>query len=683
MGEPEGAGAFDGASPRGRTISPAEIAWIALIPCAILSVAAIVVLGPPVGHALFSPGSDPLWPPSWWEAEGHPEPVKQARYLIAVAAPLLLAVAILVMSRREVVLRPRTVRAITFTSYGLVLALVAVALLKQYAVIVPGVAAPPLFGVGMAATAAALVMVALIALRSGSVTTRIAGLARETRARRYACLAIAVSFVTIWLLKVVMTDRLAGDLGGFNFPWTMNDALAVLDGRTPLVDYHVIYAKLLPYPTALVLGTFGTTILTYTTFMAILNGLALLAVYAVFRLLTRSSLLALALFLPFVATSDMYGVPIAAGDVSPMALSAMWPMRYGGIYLLAWLVARHVDARSPRQAWILFLAGGLVAVNSVEFGLGAVIATIAALACARPPRSTNDLLRLAGSVAAGTVGAVVLVCLATLVRAGELPSLTLFLEWPRIFTTLGWFSLPLPTWGLHLAVYATFAAAVVVAAVRVARADDDILLTSMLAWSGTFGLLAGGYYIGRPDVLKLAAILSAWSFALAPLTIVCVRALAARGWRRPTLPQLLVLFGFALSVCSIGLLSPPQEQIARLTRSRPDPVYQTIAERFVRARTERGEKVAILVPMSFRIAHELGLRNVAPYAFMNAIVTRSQMQTLIDAVQRNDVRVIFAPLPGNRLLEEGDSAPEQLQLLVDLGFEPRDSVAGMVELRRS
>ena len=40
--------------------------------------------------------------------------------------------------------------------------------------------------------------------------------------------------------------------------WTLNDAFAVLDGRTPLVDYHLIYAKLLPYPAALVLLAFGT-----------------------------------------------------------------------------------------------------------------------------------------------------------------------------------------------------------------------------------------------------------------------------------------------------------------------------------------------------------------------------------------------------------------------------------------
>lgn len=666
--------------PAAEPLGPAELAWVALIPCAALAAIAIALLGPALGHALFAPGSERLWPPGWWEAEGTPEPVKQGGYVIAALAPALLVAAVLAGSRRRLALRPRVARAISYAAYALVLALVAVALLNQNAVIVPTIAAPPLFGLGEVVAAAALVLAAVLALRSPAVAARAAELVRETRARRIAALAAAVAFVATWLLKTVMTDRLVGDVGGLNLPWTLNDALAVANGRTPLVDYHVIYAKLVPYATSAALSTFGTSTLNYTLFMAVLNGLTLLAVYAVFRRLARSSLLALGLFLPFVAVSDLGGIPIAAGSVSPMALSAMWPMRYGGIFLLAWLVARHVDGRAPRRAWVLFLVGALAAINTLEFGVGAIAATLVALLVAHPPRTRRAALQLAAHVAGGTLAAIALVSAFTLLRAGALPDPGMLLEWPRIFGTLGWFSLPLPTLGLHLAVYATFAAAVAVAAVRWSRGDDDVLLTSMLAWSGVFGLLAGSYVIGRPDVQKLAAILAAWSFALAPLTIVCVRALAARQWRRPALPELLVLFGFALSVCSLSQLSPPWVQIDRLTSARPAPTYEPTAERFVRERTQRGETVAILVPMGFRIAHDLGLRNVAPFPFMNAIVTPAQMQDLIDVVRREHVRSIFTPVPGSRLLDEGDAAPEQLQALAAVGYRTASSEAQLVQL---
>ncbi len=660
-----------------------ELAWIMLLPCAVAAVAAIALLGPPLGHTLFSGTSDQLWPPRWWEAAGHPEPAKQARYLLAALAPFVLAAGILAAARRGLRLRRTVVVSTTLASYALVLALVVASLRDEHLLLNVGQPAPALFGVRTIVVAAALALAATTVLHLRPLRARIVTLARETRPRAGLAFAIALTFTAVWLLKVLMTDRLAGDIAGLNLPWTMNDAMAVLDGRTPLVDYHIIYAKLLPYPTALVLGLLGTSIFVYTAFMAVLDGLALLAVYAVLRLTTRSPLFALALFLPFVATSDLGGLPIAAGTVSSMTLSAMWPMRYGGAYLMAWLTARQLAGRRPQGAWVVFFAGGLVILNNLEFGTGAVVATAVALLCARPPRSVGAALRWAASAAGGVLAATAVVCLLTLARTGALPRPALLFEWPRIFTTLGWFSMPLPTVGLYLALYATFVAALASAAVRLARADEDVLLTAMLAWSGIFGVLAGSYFIGRPDAFKLYGMLSAWSFALGLLTILCVRSLATCSWRRPALPQLLVLFGFGLSICSIGKLSPPQAQIARLTRSAPEPLYRAAAERLVGEHTRRGEKVLILLPMGHRIAYDLGLTNVAPYAFTNAIVTRVQMQTLLDTTRREHVREIFVPVPGGRLLQEADIAPAQLRLLVAMGFRARPPEAGMIELRKT
>lgn len=667
---------------RPRAVDAAEIAWIALIPCAIVAVVAILLVGPPLGHALHGHPSDELWPPGWWETVGQPEPVKEGRYLLSVAAPLLLVMAVLLGTRRQLVLPSRTVRWIAAASQVAVLAFVTVALMEQHPIIRPGLPAKPSFGLDAVAAGAALVAIGVVALRRQAVAMRIAALMRETTTRRRILAAAAVAFVAIWLLKSIMTDRLTGDVVGLNLPYTLNDALAVLDGRTPLVEYHVIYAKLLPYLTALVLGTFGGTVFVYTSFMFVLNMLALLAVYAVFRMVTRSSVAALCLLVPFVATSDLDCVKIAAGAVSPMALSAVWPMRFLGAYLLAWLTARHVAGRRPRQAWAIFLVAGVVTVNNLEFGVAATGATFAALLYAQRPASACAALRLAVRAAAGGLAAVVLVSLLTLVRAGELPSLGMLLEWPRIFTTLGWFAVPLRTWDLHLAIYATFVGAIVVAVVRRLRLGSDDLLTSMLMWSGVFGLLVGSYFVGRPDLLKVQVMLSAWSFALALLVVVCVRALVERDWRRPTLPQLLVLFGFGMSAWSLRAISLPQEQIARLTASGPEPTYPALAKRVVGERTRRGEKVAILLPMSFRISHELGLVNRAPYGLMDAIVTRSQMRTLLDALRRERVRKVFVPAPQSKLMQEGDTAPEQLDALAAIGFQPHDLEAGILELTR-
>jgi hypothetical protein len=489
--------------------------------------------------------------------------------------------------------------------------------------------------------------------------------------------------VAVWLLAAVQTDRAIGDSAGPNLPWTLNDALAVLDGRTPLVDYHLIYAKLMPYPAALVLAVFGTTTLVYTAFMALLTGLVLLAVYGVFRLVTRSSLLALALLVPFVAASDVLPGTNPTGRLgSPLTMPAIWPMRYGGVYLLAWLTARHIAGQRPHRPAIVFFIGTLAAVNVLEFGAAAVLAAIAALLCTQPPRSRRELSRLALELVLGAAAAVALVAVGTYARAGAPPKLGLLLEWPRIFTNLGWFSMPLPTWGLHIGIYATFVAALVTAVVRASQRHEGRTLTGMLAWSGVFGLFAGSYYVGRPDVYKLTSILSLWSFALTMLTVACVLELSARGWRRPTLPQLLVLFGFGLSLCALSRPPLPQEEIARLTKPYPAPQYEAAARRFVRTHSRSGETVALLIPMGYRISHALDLRNVAPYGFMNAIVTRAAMRTLIATLRREDVRTVFTPEPGAYLLGEGDAAEAQLRALVDIGFQPIDSAARIVAFRK-
>jgi len=670
------------AGSRRRPLAPAELAWIAVAPCTALAVAAIVLLGPPLGHLLFAPGSDALWPAGWWGTTGHAEPTKHARYLVAVLAPIVLAAVVLVGSRRGAALPPRIVRALTLTSQAAVVACVVALLLHQNVRYNVGQPAPPVFGLVSAVVAAALVLTGILALRRHTVAARVAELVRETPARRAGALAIAVVLTAIWLLKVLMTDDLTGDLAGLNLPFTMNDASAVLNGRTPLVDYHAIYAKLLPYPTALVFAAFGSTIFIFTLWMAILDLLALLAVYAVFRLVTRSSLLALALFAPFLATTDLGDARISAGAISPLTFPAMWPMRYGGAYLMAWLTARQLAGHRPRQLWVLFFVGGLVAIDNLEFGVGALLATLVALLCTRPPRSARAALKLAGQFAAGVLGAIAIVCLLTLARTGRLPDPGLVVEWPRIFTKLGWFSMPLPAMGLHLVFYATFAAAIGAAAVRLARRADDALLTGMLAWSGVFGLLAGGYFVGRPDTYKIDGMLSAWCFALALLTVLVIRTLTAQSWRRLTAPQLLVLFGFGLAVCSLPRISLPQNQIARLTKPLPPPTYEAAVRAFVKPRTHPGEAVALLVPMGHRIAQDLRLRNVSPYAFMNAVVTQAQMRTLVDTLRREHVRRVYTAEPHSGLRQEGDTAVEQLTWLAYVGYRRTATRSGVVELTR-
>jgi hypothetical protein len=187
--------------------------------------------------------------------------------------------------------------------------------------------------------------------------------------------------------------------------WTMNETFAVLNGRTPLVDFHAQYGQLWAYLTAAPMALFGASIFVYTSVMAAASGLAMLAGYGIFRRVTRSSLAALALFVPFIATSFYMIVGPLENRYGPANLYLLWPIRFAAPLLTMWLTARHLDGAAPRRRWILFLAAGLTAVNNPDFGLASVAATLAALAAAAPPGSVRSAGRMLGDAVIGDAGA--------------------------------------------------------------------------------------------------------------------------------------------------------------------------------------------------------------------------------------------------------------------------------------
>jgi hypothetical protein len=648
---------------RVRMLHPSETAWIAALPCAVAVSVALVWLGPVLGHGILAADAEPLWPRGVLYVFGQPEPVKHARYLIALLGPVLLVGAIVLGSVRRVGLSPVAIRGLVLASQAALVALLVAAVLGQHKLLLPSrYTLWPVFSGRKLAFAALLVLLFLLAVRRDAVAKAIARASRDTRALRIACVVVAGVLAAVWLLAELDTERSAGESGGLY--WTQDDPYAVLDGRTPLVDFHPLYGQLLPYGSAVVLRAFGGSSLVFTLLMAGLSVLALLLVYATLRRVARSSALALALYLPLLAAGFLLvgGFPNGV-VVSPVRLAAMWPMRYGGAYLLLWLTARHLDRAAPRRVFVLAFIAGVLSIDNLQFGGSAFAASVVALLCFRPRWSWRALSRLAAELTAGLLAAVLVVALATFVRSGELPSVHILLEFPRIFGTTGYTAIPMPTLGIHLALYATFVAAIATAAARWVSGREDPLLTGMLAWSGVFGLLAGAYFLGRSDELKLVSLFSAWLLAVAFLAVAVLRGLAARGWRRPGIPEVVVLFGLVLALCSWNEVPRPWSQVARLRDVKLPLAYQKAADRFVADHTRPGDKVAIFIQNGHRIAYELGITNVAPYAFIEAMVVKSQMTTLLDTVRREHAHRIFIPVD--------QMVDAQLAELTDAGFAPQ------------
>jgi hypothetical protein len=513
--------------------------------------------------------------------------------------------------------------------------------------------------------AALLAAAAVAALRHDALLARIGGWTRETRGRRRGALLIAALAIAVWVLPGLHTDgSIATDspLTFVNIPFWLDEPFAVLNGRHPLVDFHAQYAQLMPYLAAAAMAVFGTTLGVYAAACVAANALGMLAVYALLRRVVRRSLLALGLLLPVLATGFFTEAGPPENRHGPVTLASMFPMRYVGAYALAWLTARHLDGAAPRRFALLAFAGGIVLVNNVEFGLPALAATVVAVLLADPPRSWARAGRLGLELVTGLAGAAAAVTLLTLVVAGAFPRFDWILTFARIYGANGFGNIPMPTLGLHLAIYVTFAAAIVVAVVRASSREHDRLLTAMLGWSGVFGLGAGAYFVGRSLPEVLISVFSAWALALALLLVVVVRALARRPARRPTLAELVVLLAFGLAACSLAQTPAPWTQLRRLARSSPQPAFaHTPAERFVDAATDPGERVLILAPLGHRIAYDLGLVNVSPWSNVEAMPLERQLDEAVAALRAAGGRKLFLPLQ--------QTAPEQLRALEREGFD--------------
>lgn len=672
------------AEPARTAVAPAELAWLLALPGALVLVAAIALLGPPLGHLLFPTLHIAFWNTGIVTLAVRPKPAEQGRYVVAIAGPVVLSGVLVAVRGWAVPLRAGAVAALVRTSQLLLAAFVATALVAQYRVVYDASysGAQPFrrvyFTPATLVVSALLTIGAVLLLRREALLERIGRLARETDRRRWIALAVAVAFVGLWLLTAVNTEGsfgLSNDGVRGNVTFWLDEAYAVLDHRAPLVDFHAQYSQLWPYLSAGIMWIVGPSFGAYVAIMVTASGLCLLAVYATLRRVVRSSLLALALFMPFVATSFFMELGPLSNRYGPSNLFSMFPMRYGGPYALAWLISRHVERLRPRRAAPLLLVAGIVLLNNVEFGLPAFAATLAALLWSDERPWRPRLLALARDAALGLLGALALVALLTLAVAGSLPHLSYLFTFSRLWGLGGVTMLPMPTLGLHLAIYATFAAAIVVATVRALTGAEQRALTALLAWSGVFGLGAGSYFAGRSHPEVLISLFSAWAFALALLLVVVVRAVRARPERRLTAPEVALLAGCALAVCSLAQTPVPWSQLERIGRSAPTPQLQELPTREFIAHSDAspGEHVLILAPMGHRVAYELGLVNVAPYVSMISMPAVRQLTESLDALRAAGGTRVFASL--------GQILPQQLAMIEQAGFQVVRRDEANVELR--
>ena len=675
MGVVEGVGA---ARPARRdvddvTVGPEALAWLLAVPFALLAIAAIALLGPPLGRLLHSGGNPyTFWRDLRWAVV--PEPTEQGRFLLALAAPLLFAGTLALVVRRGVTVPTRVATLGVPLAQLALLALAVVCIVVQQRLVYE----VPIYQAGVShrwryftpatlAAAGVLAAGALLVLDRPAWRARVAPWLRETDRRRLAALLLALLLTVLWLLHAVNTD--SSIMGTSSHEWspaqfTFDETYAIVDGRTPLADFTAQYGSLWPYLPAVVLALTGTSFLAFSLTMCVITGAALLAVYALLRRIVRNGVAALGLYLPVLATSlfMVRGTPTSRytfGDYF-----GVFPLRYAVPFLLAWLLVRQLDGAAPRRPLWLFALAGLCVLNNAEFGLAALAATVAALLWTAPDRGSRALGRLAAEAALGLLAAYALVALLTLIRAGQLPELSRLFDYGRLYS-VGGFGLQRlhRLLGVHLIVYATYVAAIGVATVRALEAAERRALTGMLAWCGVFGLGSAAYFMGRTHPELLIALFPTWALTLALLTVDVVERVQRRAGARPGLGTALVLAATALTVCSLAQLPAPWTQLRRIGQDTPtEPLIEGEAPLPVYARAflpdpstrdffapHPGAKVAILLTTGHEIADAFGVVNVSRYTGLYSMPNRERLRTVVDDLRAAGGEALYLPEASNEV----------------------------------
>src|SRR5215218_7007014 len=614
----------------GSTDDVVSAAWLCAIPCAAIAAVAILVLGPPLGE-LLNPGPNPF---TFLRGAGapRPEPTEHARYLIAVCAPLLGALAIASAPRWLARVPARAVGPIVVATQLVLATVVAASIVAQYGarfgVVYTSGREPTLtlHYFDPATLAFAVLLSGAIAglLRSPSLRQRAADALSESPRRRLLLTAAAVAVTAIWMLHAVHSDAEIGNAPvdvRYHLRFTMDETFAVLDGRTPLVDFTTQYGSLWPFVTAL----------------------------------------------PFLATAMFQLGGTLQNRSSVGSYYANFPLRYALPLMLAWLTARRIDRGEDgwRGAWVLFTVTGLAVLNNGDFGVAALVATVAALLSSADRLDRHLLRQLAGCVAIGLATAFALVSTLTLVRAGALPQPARLVDYARTYAVGGFAMMPIRgLFGMHLSIYLTYVAAIAVATVRSVRRTHGVVLTGMLAWAGTFGLGAGFYWVGRSHPVALKYQFAAWAFALALLTVVAVQELTAPRLRRTAIGALVALFGFGVMTCSLALMPLPWQQIERLqtsftpTEELPDPeplvpsrdpatrrFVSSIADGPHRFVYQPGAPVAIALTLGHRMADAYGIDNVSRYTGIESLETVQRVETMIDDLRAAGGNTVILPNP--------------------------------------
>ncbi len=330
------------------------------------------------------------------------------------------------------------------------------------------------------------------------------------------------------------------------------------------------------------------------------------------------------------------------------------PMRYGLPLLMVPLVPWVATTSKQAPSILLAVLATTTLLNNLDFGIPAFGAVVVSLWCGARMRGSfpwKELRHLAIALAAG----VALVALIARTREGAWPAFTDMLYFPRQFALAGLGMIPLPgVFGLHLLIFLTFAGGFALAIVAASQLGQrgvaqvsNRRAVCLLAYSSTFGLGTGTYYVGRSDYHVLVALFCAWGLCL--VSIFFVVSLYARTFSalRPehrllVAPGVAVL-GASLVLClgTLPLQAPALKFFSRYTQQASPIFDHSVMRKLVRDCTNADDDVMMIYPNGYRIASLARVRNHFPYGSPTDLITFEQVDQIGTVLRRHPTSLVF------------------------------------------
>ncbi|HMJ03158.1 MAG TPA: hypothetical protein VK506_09455, partial [Conexibacter sp.] len=191
------------------TLSPRDAAWLAALPCALLTLLLVLALGPVVGDLL------PDGAATFWESRQallHPEPAEQGRFLVALVGPLLLAGATVLLARRPLPLAPTAVTPLVWVAQAALVVFALGCVVAQWGIEYGALYEfqEPTRQHYFDATTLVLSMLGAAAIataaRSARVREAAAEWTRDTPLRAVAWTLVAAGLIAVWLLHAFNTE---------------------------------------------------------------------------------------------------------------------------------------------------------------------------------------------------------------------------------------------------------------------------------------------------------------------------------------------------------------------------------------------------------------------------------------------------------------------------------------------